>query len=168
MPPAPTRRLDAESRGDLVAYLDGELPAPRRAQLDAILETNPVARKELESLEKTWALLDELPKETATPTFTAATMAAITAERPVVDRLAEDAGAFSKRATAVLAWLAIPAACGFAATFITARVVPTGREAVTEDFAVLKDLDLYQQVGSLEFLEALRGEPLVIDAEATR
>ncbi|MEM9704256.1 MAG: hypothetical protein AAF907_17585, partial [Planctomycetota bacterium] len=150
----PTRRLDPESRGDLVAYLDDELPPGRRAEIDDLLADNAVARKELDSLRKTWDLLEAIPKETANPSFTAATMAAVTAERPVIDKLGGDAGAASRRIFVILAWLAIPAVWGYAATFVTTRLVPGGHDRAVRDYEVLRDLDLYEQVGSVEFLVA--------------
>ncbi len=66
--------LTLEDRQNLVAYLDGELEEEAARTLEAKLSQNPVARQEAETLEKTWELLDYLPRPKASESFTQRTM----------------------------------------------------------------------------------------------
>ncbi|HZU35648.1 MAG TPA: hypothetical protein VFA18_07065, partial [Gemmataceae bacterium] len=69
---------------NLVAYLDGELDAKTSAQLKARLASDPRARAEADMLEKTWQLLDLLPKPRPTATFTTRTLQRVSVAMPAV------------------------------------------------------------------------------------
>lgn len=59
---------------ELVAYLDGELPADDRAQVEERLSSDKEYRGELAELQRTWDLLDALPPVVATESFTQSTI----------------------------------------------------------------------------------------------
>src|SRR5712692_1601537 len=66
--------LSDDERAELVAYLDGELPKPAAQIMEAKLNTDPRMRAEVETLRRTWELLDFLPKPKPTPEFASRTL----------------------------------------------------------------------------------------------
>ena len=66
MGPGPeSQRLSPAERDNLVAYLDGELPDGESRRIATKLTSSPTARREVEALERTWQLLDHLPRPQA-------------------------------------------------------------------------------------------------------
>ena len=61
-------------RADLVAYLDGELDDAQSRAIATKLTHSTTARREIEALEKTWELLEYLPRAQAPEDFTARTL----------------------------------------------------------------------------------------------
>jgi anti-sigma factor RsiW len=72
--------LNDKEREDLVAYLDGELAETEASALEAKLHRNAAVKKEADSLQKAWDLLDYLPKAEPTSSFTNRTMERITSQ----------------------------------------------------------------------------------------
>src|SRR5262249_7977897 len=68
------QRLTPGERADLVAYLDGELEEAEARAIATKLAHSATARREVESLEKAWELLDYLPRPKASEDFTARTL----------------------------------------------------------------------------------------------
>ncbi|MDR3181754.1 MAG: hypothetical protein LBT89_02355 [Planctomycetaceae bacterium] len=58
----------------LIEYIDDELPPEKRQQLDERLQKEPPLRKQLETLEHTWNILDLLEPAVSPPQMTARTM----------------------------------------------------------------------------------------------
>src|SRR5690242_19308527 len=67
-------RLTPAERANLVAYLDGELNAAETLAIATKLTRSATARRELEALEKTWEMLDHLPRPQVSPQLTARTL----------------------------------------------------------------------------------------------
>ena len=63
------QRLTPLERENLVAYLDGELDDAGNRALSTKLTSSLTARREVEVLEKTWELLDHLPRPKASDDF---------------------------------------------------------------------------------------------------
>ena len=59
-------RLTPDERADLVAYVDGELPETHARSIATKLTHSATARREVEMLQKTWELLDYLPRPEVT------------------------------------------------------------------------------------------------------
>ena len=68
------QRLTPAERADLVAYLDGELDDAQSRAIATKLTHSTTARREIEALEKTWELLEYLPRAQAPEDFTARTL----------------------------------------------------------------------------------------------
>ena len=66
--------LSDDERADLVAYLDGELSGEAAREIEARINLDPTVRAEVESLNRTWELLDYLPKPEPSPNFTERTL----------------------------------------------------------------------------------------------
>ena len=64
---------------ELVAYLDGELPDQDADRVEQLLQSNAPLRRDAETLDRTWQLLDSLEAATASGEFTKKTLSTISA-----------------------------------------------------------------------------------------
>jgi len=162
--------LTEEERTELVAYLDGELPKAAVRTLEARLTTDPRMRSEMETLRKTWELLDHLPKPEPSPDFASRTLDRVSTIRATPIRI--KAGSVSHRwklwgaswAAAVILALVIGYEGGH---FFSSRTAPgdQGRSKdvqpqLVEDFRVIENQRLYAHVDDLDFLRALQDPEL--------
>jgi anti-sigma factor RsiW len=151
--------LSDEDRANLVAYLDGELDEEEARQVEARINQEPAVRAEVETLQRTWELLDYLPRAEPTPTFTQRTVSLVTGEHQAALRARQRrrrwlfAGAW---AAAVL----VAALGGFAAVTLLAPHEPADEE-LARDQRLLENRKLYDKVlvgdarESLDFLKSL-------------
>lgn len=156
------KRVSVDDRDNFVAYLDGELSADDVQGLEKVLADSPVARKDVEMLVRTYDLLDLLPRPQATTEFTQKTMA--TAKLLDVKPDLTQTAWYRKTqllttAGIALAVLALVGSLGYLAT---TRWVPTEDDLLLRDLQVIKNLDEYSQVGQVEFLEKLQGQPTMM------
>jgi anti-sigma factor RsiW len=70
-------RLTPDERADLVAYVDGELPEGHARIISTKLTKSATARREVEMLQKTWEMLDYLPRPQVTEHFSEKTVSHI-------------------------------------------------------------------------------------------
>lgn len=149
---------------ELVAYLDGELSEQDADRVESLLLTNPPLRRNAETLDRTWQLLNSLEEATASGEFTQKTLASIS---PV--SAGSDADSTTDRRQLLgkqLPWSLITRGliwclAGFIACSAGLLLSRTARHQRTDptDAKILKDLDLYQQypklwrIPDVEFLE---------------
>jgi hypothetical protein len=156
MPKRPEQlRLSPDERADLVAYLDGELPEAHSRVISTKLTQSATARREVEILQKTWELLDFLPRPQAPPEFSERTVSHIhklelqgRAWEPVV-------AAWSAQGANVVIYLmaaGLSLGLGYA---LTRWVWPDPSVRVARDLTLAEHLDEYIEVGSFEFLSQL-------------
>src|SRR5437660_1571578 len=81
MVPEPPRLTPAD-RTQLVAYLDGELTEAEAQFVAAKVVSSPAVRREVETLERTWELLDLLPRPQAPADFSTRTLTQIPLQAP--------------------------------------------------------------------------------------
>lgn len=152
---AESLRLSQDERSNLVAYLDGELNEAEAAALAAKLTQSMSARREVELLEATWALLDRLPLPQAPDDFAGRTVSVATGATLLDDRLANLAAGsarFALRGLAAAASLAAAFSIGYAA----ARWgYPDRSSRLARDLTIAERLDLYQAVSSFDFVRQL-------------
>src|SRR6201999_3829165 len=74
-------RLSGDERGNLIAYLDGELDESTARTIEQKLARSDVARHDVEMLVRTWDLLDLLERPRVTQEFTTRTLALAQAEK---------------------------------------------------------------------------------------
>lgn len=153
------QRLSPVERANLVAYLDGELPEPDARAIATKLSLSPTARREVEALEKTWQLLEHLPRLQAPPDFTERTLTGVRRLDERGDRFESAVAAAARRAGRVAAWVAgaaVAFAAGYALVY-SAWPNPTARLA--RELTIAEHLDEYRDAGTFEFLRALANSP---------
>lgn len=149
-----------EQLENIAAYLDGELPEEQAAEIERTLATNPQARQELQEMIAAWEMLDALPQIRATEEFTRQTMASIRMEAsPAVPHPA----VWKERALPVVAWAAILSCVAVLSYAVAAHWGRRSYQPILEDLALLENEPLYREVGSLEFLRAVREARLFED-----
>lgn len=150
---------DEQTREELVAYLDGELAPEDASRVERRLAEDPVYRQVLQELEKTWDLLDTLPRAEPGEEFTRTTveMVALSAEADVEhfqNQLQR------RRRIAILAAAAAvvtAALAGFGGVYW--KVTEPNRQLV-RDLPVIESMEYYRHADSLEFLRRLDQEGL--------
>ncbi|HEY1600475.1 MAG TPA: hypothetical protein VGG64_12790 [Pirellulales bacterium] len=141
----------------LVSYLDGELDAAESREVEEALAQNPRVRQELQQLERSWQLLDELPRTQVDESFTRSTveMIAVQAEKDLVAIQAQ----LPQRRRRV--WLVAAGALLTAAVagFLTSTVLTQrADEKLLSDLPVIENFDQYREVEDLEFLRMLKSQ----------
>ena len=154
------QRLTSAERENLVAYLDGELSEPEHQALASKLTYSISARREAEALEKTWELLDTLPRPQASPEFVSRTLASVQGLTNLDDRIADVARVTARNLTGFLA-LAAAAGAVVAIGYAGARWAwPDPSARLLRNLPIAESLDDYRAVGDFEFLEQLDAHPL--------
>ncbi len=143
----------------LVAYLDGELDAEGGRRIEALLATDPEVRRRLQSLERTWDLLDQLDTAPVGEPFTHTTleMVAVAARDEVEHDRAVAPRRRRRRRLAIGGGLLAAAAAGFLTVACLAR---DPNRQLLKDLPVLVNFDEYRQVENVELLRLLRKEGL--------
>jgi anti-sigma factor RsiW len=152
-------RLSTEQRGDLVAYLDGELEEDTTAAIENVLAYSNVARNDVEMLARTYDLLDQLPRLSAPEKFTEQTMTTIRLDQVRPDITEAEWYRRLRRGSVFGAWTLAMVAASALGFQITNAWIPNDEEILVEDFEVIQELDVYMEVGRYEFLEDLWKEP---------
>ena len=145
--------LSDEERAELVAYLDGELDEAESRRVEARISQDPAARAEVESMKRTWEMLDYLPRVEPSPTFTQRTVSLVTAEHAA----ALKSGRQRRHWRVGAGWAAailVAALGGFAGVTLLAPHEPTDEDLV-RDLRVLENQKLYEQIDSVGFLKSL-------------
>lgn len=156
-------RLTAEDRDNLTAYLDGELDEQATRRIESILTSSSVARNDVEALARTYELLDLLPRPVAGKEFTEKTLTTV--------RLDGQKQPLSQREWVRKLQDAIPLACWVAAIFfaaclgysVTNHWIRSRDDLLLEQFPLIQNLDLYSEIGSIEFLEQLAADQALLD-----
>lgn len=144
---------------ELTAYLDGELDAESVRKVEQRLARDADYRNELHKLERTWDLLDGLPRASVDEQFTKTTL------EMVAVSASEEAEALTRelprrrRRQRILGFAAMAAAL-FVGFVIGTQLWPDPNRPLLEDLPVVEDLDLYYQADDIEFLRLLDEEDL--------
>lgn len=158
-------RLTAEQRANLVAYLDGELEDVPSQEIDRILARSEVARHEVEALSRAWEMLEILPRPKASNAFTERTMSTI--------RLAESPHGWTdhpllvyvRRGAVAATWAAALGVSAIIGYLATTEWYPNPNRQLLEELPVVRHLDEYEEVGSMEFLKQLEASDLFDGAD---
>lgn len=158
------QELSEEERENLLAYLDGEADEETARGIEARLSLEPRVRAEAEALQRTWELLDYLPRPDASPSFTHRTLDRVSVLRPATGpaRWRSLRNPAWRRLAAAAAIL-ITALAGYGVTAALTRsqpVLPAENAAELEhqlvrDLRLLENRRLYEAVDNIEFLHAL-------------
>jgi hypothetical protein len=139
---------------EIVAYLDGALPAEDAARVEQRLGADEAYRRQLQSIERAWSALDELPQTTVDDKFSRTTMQL--AVQAATDEWLERTTALPivrrrRRLSTVLAAVTA-AALGFLA-FRLAWHDPNA--PLLADLPVIDNVDVYSQIENVAFLRSL-------------
>jgi anti-sigma factor RsiW len=153
------QRLTPNERANLVAYLDGELAEAESRAIATKLAHSATARREVEALEKTWDLLEYLPRPKPSEEFTARTLTE-------VQRADLEGGQFhsklwqtTRRALRGAVWT-LAGLLAFGIGYAAMQWAwPNPTERLTRDLPIAEHLDEYRDVGTFEFLKELAGSP---------
>lgn len=152
---AENQRLGVGERANLVAYLDGELNDAEARAVATKLTQSLSARREVDALERTWELLEFLPRPKATDQLVTRTMSVAVMDGARGDRLGAAAGRYARVALAAAALLAtagLTLAAGYAATH---WAWPDPNARLARDLPLAEHLDEYRAVGTIDFLKDL-------------
>jgi len=143
----------------LVAYLDGEVDAQTRRDIETRLAADPEFHRQMIELEESWKSLDLLEivhtdKEVLKTTME---LLAINAQK--------DAEAARPRTpkdgNLRLATLLGALLCAAGLTYWTvAAMVPNPNQQLLQDMPIIENMEYYKPVGSMEFLEKLMNSGL--------
>jgi anti-sigma factor RsiW len=148
--------LDENDRETLTAYLDGELDDAQTEALETRLGQDAKLRAELETMQKTWGMLDFLPKAELSPDFTNRTIDRLTLAGQST-QLAGRPSTFRRVATWTMACLlAAVVGVGGAAAVRRYAVKPIDpNESLVPDLRLLERLRAYEKIDDLDELRAL-------------
>ena len=150
--------LNDIDRETLTAYLDGELDEEATQELEDRLGRDAKLRAELATMQKTWGMLDFLPKATPSANFTHRTIDRLTLEgRSTQTGKMRVSWSPRRIATWVIA-CAFALAVGYGTSwgyrqYFTRPIDPD--EALVHDLRLLERLKAYDTVEDIEFLKAL-------------
>lgn len=171
-----------KSKEDLVAYLDGELPEESASQVEKTLVEDPSVRRDVEELSRSFDLLDLLPTSQAPDGFSekTITIARSLSELPNTESADETASTpetsagrpsdFPRRAAVwgvrfvAFLGLMVVATAGFNGSF---RQNSEQIDELLTELPVIQRLDEYQEIGDMEFLEALNESGLFDERDKT-
>jgi len=153
------QRLTPSERGDLVAYLDGELEEAEARAIATKLAHSATARREVEALEKAWELLEYLPRPKASEDFTARTLTEVARadiqEGWLDSRLSQTVQKVIRGGVWTVA-AALAFGIGYA---LMQWAWPNPSERLIRDLPIAEHLDEYRDVGTFEFLKELANSP---------
>ena len=146
----------------LVAYLDGELSEAAARDVEQELASDPAVRAEVEQLNRAWELLDLLPRASASSEFSSRTIATLKTADLTTDFDAVPDGAVTialnnqqpsaSSAKLLTVWgicLLLVAVLSFWGGRQAQQAAP---DPLLDDLPLMENLDLYREVGDVEFL----------------
>lgn len=153
------QRLTPEERANLIAYLDGELDQNETELLKSRIGRSAVVQRELQSLQKSWQVLEVLELGSATPSLGLRIRSLVEAVSSR-DQLAVQAPSTLVDRALRLLVVVVLSAVMFIAGWMAARWFwPDRSAALARDLSIAEHLDAYRAVDSLEFLRQLDESP---------
>jgi anti-sigma factor RsiW len=153
------QRLTPVERANLVAYLDGELNDAEQRAIATKLTHSMTARREIEALERTWELLDLLPRPRASEDFTARTLTEVTQLSDAGDWIGSTLKQTAMRAARTAAWVLAGSAALALGYAVTQWAWPNPTARLARDLSIAEHLDEYRDVDTYEFLDELVHSP---------
>ena len=162
------QRLSPTERSNLVAYLDGELGEHESHAIATKLVQSVTARRELEVLEKTWALLDHLPRPKASEHLTERTLDRIQTVSQKEGQRVHSAFSLLKKGLGAIFVVGLCGAFFLFGVGIVQYAVPNPTARLTSELSIAEHLDEYQSVESFAFLKQLEGsQPFLRETDPT-
>ncbi len=156
--------VNEDAYEQLVAYLDGELDSDSSQQVEERLARDAAYRRELQWLQRTWDVLDELPRADVGAEFTQTTVEVVTlsAER----ELLESKTVTRKRQTLLwgLAGALVVAVAATSYVAVSAFLQRPTRQ-LARDYPIIDNIELFTIADSVDFLHRLDDEGLFAQQE---
>ena len=163
-----TSQLPPDLRAELVAYLDGELDEAATLEMERVLAENSAVRQEVDTLMRTFDLLDELPQQSASEEFTETTLATIQIESASGPRAATPWYKRVPRGLVVAGWMTSLALSAVFGVLLSQPGSDDESQLLVEELPLLENLDVYTELGGIEYLEKLRESGLFDDTEQSQ
>ncbi len=155
MQPQHQPRLSDDERINLVAFLDGELAEADAIKLEDKVARSVSVRREIQALEKTWNMLDWLPRLELPEEFASQTVTRIHTQQLRAEMIEGRLKRFTIIAGKIVGW----AACVLAAAgvgFAAIRLAwPDPTRELINDLEIVENLDSYRAIPDIEFLDSL-------------
>ncbi len=140
---------------EIVAYLDGELSPQESAQVERRLAADETYRQKLQSMERAWAALDELPAATVDDQFSNTTMELVV--ESAQNEVEQQTRALPvQRRKQRLSTVLLATAAALLGALVFRLVWENPNRALVADLPVIQYIDIYQQFRDVEFLRQLR------------
>jgi len=141
----------------ITAYLDGELSAEESAQVEQRLASDETFRQQLQSTERAWSALDELPMTTVGDDFSRTTMElVVTTAKKEVDAQTVALPVLQRKNRLRTILLATTVAL---LSVVAMRVLlQSPNRRLVADLPVIQNIDIYSQLRSVSFLRDLHQE----------
>ena len=145
----------------LTAYLDGELGSTETQEVEERLATDETYRNLLQSLQKTWDVLDILPASQANATFTQSTMKLVVEDAKNLGK--KKSHQFWTWPVRILALILVPAAASAGAYLASHYMQSQPNRELERDLEQIRDFDVYSKDKNvtIEFLEMLAANPSI-------
>lgn len=157
----PDQPLDSADFEELTAYLDGELSATEMQAVEKRLAVDHVYRTELQRLQKTWDVLDRLPRSESSSTFTKSTIEMVVQDATREVRVKKQrSSAWLWRAAAIAA---VPLGSFIICQNVVAYFQNASQRQLARDLPLIENVDVYLKADSLEFLTDLERTGLFDD-----
>lgn len=159
--PNETKAMDFVQE-QLVSYLDGELSPGEVEKVERRLATDPEFHDRLIQLQRTWDMLDCLPKTEPSESFTRTTVELVTRslEKEVKHK---QLSLFRRKITLVSSLIIVSVLAGGVGFAVVRWNQEADNRQLVEDLPVIENVDLYRNADSIVFLERLSEEGLFED-----
>jgi anti-sigma factor RsiW len=163
--PNPIHPVDdtpSEATTELVAYLDNELDADARREVEKKLSRDEQYRLEMQQLQKAWDMLECLPRTSVDESFATTTveMVALSADEDVQRQKAALPARRRRQWMLGACGVLVSVALGFV---LASQLLPNANDELAKDLDVLEHLDELQQVGDTESLRLIHEAGLFSD-----
>lgn len=156
-------RISSQQRANLTAYLDGELDETETADIEQVLARSAVARNDVEMLARTYDLLEHLPKYQVTAAFTERTIATVRLETSRPDMTQAAWFQSARRGFGPLLFCLLLAASSSIGYMAAQAWVPNEADVFARDFEIVRQLDVYKEVGDEQFLDLLNRDSKLLE-----
>jgi hypothetical protein len=148
---------DSQRLEQIVAYLDGELEPEDSARVEQQLTADEGFRQELQSIDRAWTALDQLPSTVVDDKFLQTTMELVvdSAKREVIEKTQALPVLKRKR---WLSKLLVAVAAMLLGVLAARMVVTNANQLLVADLPVIYRLDIYSQFEQLNYLRMLDRE----------
>jgi anti-sigma factor RsiW len=148
--------LNETEREYLSAYLDGELDAKSRRSLEERLSLDAHARREMDTLRRTWDMLEYLPRPEPSADFTHRTLERLATLEPSSPSAAGRNWRGWSFGAGWAAALLLAAVAGFEGMRYHQRPVNVAvDEQLVQELPLIENARLYEHVDDLDFLHQL-------------